>query len=79
MINKILSFISDNIFDYNEIHISYELSNFLLENKVINKIDNNCEQNIIGNTYIGNILINNKTIDVFYHILYEIDDIEFKI
>ena len=74
--NEILEFITDNIGDYDEIHISYDMSKYFLSQNILEV--NNDEQNIIGDTLIGNLLIKNKTINVFYNILYELDEIEFK-
>lgn len=73
---NVIDFIDENIDGYDEIHVSKYLSdrikyfdNFLICND---------EQSIIGDTLIGDLLLNNKTIKVFYNILYEYDDIEFK-
>lgn len=75
--DKIIEFISENMNDYDEIHISYDMSKHFLSKYKL-EIDKNFEQNIIGDTFIGNLQVNNKTIKVFYNILYEFDEIEFK-
>lgn len=77
MISNVIKFIEKNINDYDEIHISYDMCKLLLHNNFIKKLSNDYEQNIIGDTLVGNILLNNKTINVYYNILYEFDDIEF--
>ena len=73
-IDLIVKLIEDNIGDNNEVHISYELYNLIKEKILLYK----GKQNIIGDTYVGNILLNNKTIKIYYNILYEFDEIEFK-
>jgi hypothetical protein len=74
--NEILEFITNNIGNYDEIHISYDMSKYFLSKNILNLYSG--EQNIIGDTLIGNIFIKNKTINVFYNILYDFDEIEFK-
>lgn len=73
-IDLIIRLIEDNIEDNNEVHISYDLYNLIKEK--IKPYEG--EKEIIGNTYVGNILLNNKTIKIYYNIIYDFDEIEFK-
>ena len=73
---NVIKFIEDNIDRNNEIYVSTYLSKRIMDFN--NFIIYDGEQNIIGDTYIGNLLLKNKTIRVFYNILYDYDDIEFK-
>jgi len=68
-------FIEKNIKDFNEIHISLYLSNKI--KNFNNFLEYNDEQDILGDTYIGDLLLKNKTIKVFYNILYDYNDIQF--
>lgn len=72
----IIEFIEENVGEYDEIHISKYLSD------KIEQFDNfeiyDGEQSIVGDTYIGNLILTDKIIEVFYNILYDNDDIEFK-
>lgn len=73
---NIIKFIENNIDEYDEIHISSYLSKEIIN--FHNFLVYDGEQDIVGDTYIGKMVLKNKTIKVFYNILYEYDDIEFK-
>lgn len=73
---NVINFIEENKNICDEVHVSMYLG------KRIKKFEKfsvyNGEQDIIGDTYIGDLLLKNTTIKVFYNILYDYDDIEFK-
>lgn len=73
----IMKFIEENIGEYDEIHCSKYLSDRIECVKDFIVYDG--EQSIVGDTYIGDLLIKNKLIGIYYNMLYDYDDIEFKI
>jgi hypothetical protein len=72
----IIEFIEENIGEYNEIHVSKYLSD------KIEQFDNfeiyDGEQSIVGDTYVGDLVLSDKIVCIYYNVLYENDDIEFK-
>lgn len=73
----ITKFIEDNIGEYDEIHISKYLSDKIKQFDTF--LVYNGEQSIVGDTYVGDLILTDKIIEVYYNILYDNDDIEFKI